>query len=249
MKKLISLFLLSVAFLSAQEAKPEAEKAQPLKKTYQYEVDIQNLTADKRKEYYTKLFKAQTLFNQKRIFETLSELAEVQKIYPNDPASLNIQGACYVEFRNFQKARTAFSNALKAHPENPNVLFNLAEIAFVTHQWQEAHDNLSALLKDQSNLSMRDLIRFKILLCKIKLGAVDEAQELAEKTSFLDDSPLHYYANAAIDYSKDQPAKAEAWLSRCSSIFTDPRLIAPWQDTLIEFGYIKSFYGGDLEVD
>ena len=28
-------------------------------------------------------------------------------------------------------------------------------------------------------------------------------------------------------------------------IFQDPNILAPWQDTLVEYGYIKSFYGGD----
>jgi hypothetical protein len=27
-------------------------------------------------------------------------------------------------------------------------------------------------------------------------------------------------------------------------VFANPAVIAPWQDTLIEFGYIESFYGG-----
>ena len=249
MKKLISLFLISASLLSAQEAQPEADKKAPEKKARQYQIDIQNLTAEKRKEYYTKLFKAQTLFNQKRIFETLAEIDEVQKIYAKDPASLNIEGACYVEFRNFEKARKSFKKALAAHPENRNVLFNLAEISFVTHQWQEAHDALSGLIGEGLNPTMTDLIQFKILLCKIKLGAIDEAQALTDKTSFLDDSPLHYYANAAMEYSNDNAQKAEAWLARCSTIFTNSGVIAPWQDTLIEFGYIKSFYGGDLEVE
>lgn len=249
MKKLISLFLLSASLLSAQEVRPKTEEPAPEKKVFQYQVDLENLTAEMREDYYMKLFKAQTFFNQKRIFETLAQIDEIHKIYDKDPSSLNIKGACYVEFRNFDKARDCFNKALEAHPENPNVLFNLAEIAFVTHQWQEAHDELSKLLKEQANPTMNELIRFKILLCKIKLGALEEAQNLTDGTSFLDDSPLYYYANAAMEYSKDKPTKAEKWLSRGSTVFTDQRQVAPWQDTLIEFGYIKSFYGGDLEVE
>ena len=249
MKTLFPLLFLSACLLSAQEAKPEEETATPEKKVYQYQIDLDNLTAEKRKEYYTKLFKAQTLFNQKRIFETLAEINEVHKIYPNDPSSLNIKGACYVEFRNFDKARSAFQQALKAHPENPNVLFNLAEISFVTHRWEDAHDRLSALLQENANPTMSELIKFKILLCKIKLGAIEEAQAFTNETSFLDDSPLHYYANAAMAYSNDEAVAAEKWLGRASGVFRNAGKIAPWQDTLIEFGYIKSFYGGDLEVE
>jgi hypothetical protein len=28
-------------------------------------------------------------------------------------------------------------------------------------------------------------------------------------------------------------------------VFNNPAVIAPWQDSLIEYGYIQSFYGGD----
>ena len=197
------------------------------------------------------LFKAQTLFNQKRIFETLAQIEEVHKIYSGAPSSLNIQGACYVEFRNFPKAKACFNKALKAHPDNLNVLFNLAEIDFVTQEWQEAHDLLIRLQDNfsEQDSSMVELIKFKIFLCKIKLGQKEETKKIAAETSFLDDSLLHYYTHAALEYDNDQSAKAEVWLARASRIFRNNQAVAPWQDTLIEFGYIKSFYGGDLEVE
>ena len=39
--------------------------------------------------------------------------------------------------------------------------------------------------------------------------------------------------------------KAEEWLAMAGRIFRDPNVLAPWQDTLVEYGYIKSFYGED----
>lgn len=246
------LSLLSASLLSAQEKSEEDKTAKPgKKKALQYQIDLDNLTAEQRQDYYTKLFKAQTLFNQKRIFETIAEINEVHQIYSKAPSSLNIQGACYVEFRNFEKAKASFKLALESHPDNPNVLFNLAEIDFVTQQWQESHDILNRLITEfpKQNESMIELIKFKIFLCKIKLDKQEEAKEIAAATSFLDDSPMHYYSNAAVEYADDNPSKAEEWLARASRVFSNNATIAPWQDTLIEFGYIKSFYGGDLAVD
>lgn len=254
-EKLFTALLLSAfttSLLSAQEKPAEKEAPKPgNKEVLQYQIDLDNLTAEQRQEYYTKLFKAQTLFNQKRIFETIAEINEVHQIYSKAPSSLNIQGACYVEFRDFEKAKKSFKLALESHPGNANVLFNLAEIDFVTQQWQESHDLLNRLLKKfpAQNESMIELIKFKVFLCKIKLDKLEEAKEIAAATSFLDDSPMHYYSNAAVEYAGDNPAKAEEWLARASRVFTSSAVIAPWQDTLIEFGYIKSFYGGDLAVD
>jgi hypothetical protein len=43
--------------------------------------------------------------------------------------------------------------------------------------------------------------------------------------------------------------KAEEWLAIAGRIFQDPNVLAPWQDTLVEYGYIKSFYGDDAGTE
>ena len=82
-------------------------------------------------------------------------------------------------------------------------------------------------------------------LCMKKLGMNTEAAALADKYDFLDDSPYHYYMQAALAYDKKDLVKAEEWLAIAGRIFQDPNVIAPWQDTMVEYGYIKSFYGDD----
>jgi hypothetical protein len=34
-------------------------------------------------------------------------------------------------------------------------------------------------------------------------------------------------------------------MARGGRIFQNPAILSPWQDTLMEFGYIKGFFGGD----
>jgi hypothetical protein len=92
-------------------------------------------------------------------------------------------------------------------------------------------------------------VEFKLLLAKIKLGKIDEARQLADKYDYLDDNPYYYYAQAAIAYHDDKLAEAERWLGSARRVFRNPNALAPWQDTLIEFGYIKSFYGTDLSEE
>lgn len=219
----------------------------------QFAIDLDNLPKDKREKYFEHYFRADTLFKQKRIFECLDEIHALHDIYAKNPASLNLEGACYVEFRSFEKARLAFAKALKANPGNFNVRFNLAEIEFVTESWAESLKQLEALAKEAESkvqlATMLPLIKFKILLCKLKTDDLEGAKAIVAETDFLDDSPLFYYGNAALEYFADNGAEAEVWLARGGRIFRNPGQIAPWQDTLIEFGYIKSFYGGDLEVE
>ena len=86
-------------------------------------------------------------------------------------------------------------------------------------------------------------------MCKKKLGMNAEAATLAEKYDFSDDSPYYYYAKAALAYDGKDLIKAEEWLAIAGRVFQDPNALAPWQDTLVEYGYIKSFYGDDVGDD
>ncbi|HVJ47295.1 MAG TPA: hypothetical protein VM511_12960, partial [Luteolibacter sp.] len=191
------------------------------------------------------------LFQAKRVFETLDELYKAEKVFADAPEIYNLRGSCYVEFRDFDKATVEFDKALVLSPGNPSVEFNIAEVKFVTARqsgkWKEAHDAFDALSKKiaPDNLVLGRLIEFKLLLCKEKLGLKAEVAALAEKYDYLDESPYYYFAQAAIAYEKGDLLKAEEWLAMSGRIFQSPEILAPWQDTLVEFGYIKSFYGDE----
>ena len=249
-RSLIALALALGTGLSFAQAEKADDSATAPKK--QYNIDIANLPEAKRKEFFEHYFRSEQLFGQKRIFECLESIRKAHQIYRKSPATLNLQGACYVEFRNFKKATESFSAAQKADPKNRNVLFNLAEIKFVSQEWPEALSSLNNLLDNHGESfrqGMKDLIRFKILLCQLKTDQVAEAKATINALSYKDDTPLFYFGNAAISYHAEKTTEAEQWLARGRRVFKNPQLLAPWSDTLIEYGYIKSFYGGDLEVE
>lgn len=243
--KRILLLALTVLPLAAQTTPPQPPAA-PVPDLPSVK-EFTNLPEESRTQFTKHLVEASKYFQQKRIFETLDEVTKASKIFADSPSLLNIQGACYVEFRDFDKARECFAKADKLQPGVGSVLFNIAEVEFCDQQWQAAHDRFTALLPKipEKDLAMRRLVEFKILLCKIKLGQLDEALKMADKYDFLDDSPYHYYANAVVQFQQNNLVKAEEWLAIASRIFRDPNILSPWQDTLIEFGYIKSFYGGE----
>jgi tetratricopeptide (TPR) repeat protein len=206
-----------------------------------------NLPEESRKEFIKHLGEANRIFQQKRIFETLEELDKATKIFADSPEIHNLRGSCYVEMRAFDKALAEFEKATALSKDNPSIEFNIGEVYFVTKEWRKALDQFEKVLKllPEDNLALGRLVEFKILLSKNKLGMKDEVTALAEKYDFLDDSPFHYYAQAALAYESKDLIKAEEWLARASRIFQDPNILAPWQDTLVEYGYIKSFYGED----
>ena len=237
------LLLLASPLLHAQDkpANPAVEDLLPSQKAFL------NLPEEKREEFVKHFSEASRYFQQKRIFETLDSLDEAEKIFTDSSEVLNLRGSCYVEMRAFDKAMVAFDKALEINPNNTSIKFNVAEVLFVTKQWQEAHDTFEEIFKSipEGNMSLARLVEFKMLLCKKKLGMDAEVIALAEKYDYQDDSPYYYYAQAALAYEDGDLLKAEEWLARANRIFRDPNIIAPWQDTLVEFGYIKSFYGDD----
>ncbi len=245
MKPFLFLFIILACPVHAQ-AEPPAKPVTP-EDLLPSQKEFLNLPLEQRKEFAELIGEAARLFQQKRIFETLDALDKADKIFSNSPELLNLRGSCFVEMRAFDKATEAFDKALEINPSNTSIRFNVAEVLFVTKQWQKAADVFAQTLKElpESNNSLSRLVEFKILLCKKKLGLDDEVLILAEKYDYQDDSPYYYYAKAALSYDAENLLEAEEWLARANRIFRDPNILAPWQDTLVEFGYIKSFYGDD----
>ncbi len=250
---LFSLLLL-VTPLSAQNKPAPAEKKpeEPKQELQANQKAFLNLPQETRKDFIKNLEEANRLFQEKRIFETLEFLDKAYRIFSDSPEILNLRGSCYVEMRAFDKALADFTKALSFSKGNPSIEFNIGEVYFVTKEWQKCSDIFEKVFKSipKENMALSRLVEFKILLSKKKLGKAAEAKAMAEKYDFLDDSPYYYYAQAAIAYDDKDLIKAEQWLARAGRIFRDPNVLAPWQDTLIEYGYIKSFYGeGDVESE
>ena len=240
------LFLITP--LAAQDEAPPADKAPATSDALlPNQQAFLNLPEESRKEFIKHFSEANRVFQQKRIFEALDEIEKAAAIFKDSPELHNLRGSCYVEMRSFDKALAEFDKALALTKDNPSIEFNVGEVYFVTKQWQKALDTFEKVMKmlPPENTALGRLVEFKILLCKKKLGKDEEAIILAEKYDFLDDSPFYYYAKAALAYDEENLVKAEEWLAIASRIFRDPNVLAPWQDTLVEYGYIKSFYGDE----
>lgn len=248
MKQFLLLILAFTATLHAQNSKPDEKAVDNLSPSQR---EFSNLPEEKRNEFIKLYTEAQRLFSTMRVFETLDALHEAEKIFSNSVELHNLRGSCYVEMRIFDKAEASFKRALEISPKNASVMFNVAECMFVSRQWQASHDKFLELLKmmPANATEMSRLIEFKVLLCKKKLGLENEAMILADKYDYQDDSPYYYYAKAVQAFDKKELAEAEQWMARAARIFRDPKILNPWQDTMMEYGYIKSFFGGEEEAE
>lgn len=251
MKIIITSALLATLFtatLFAQAVKPGEMNLDKTPELSEAQKEFTNLPEQKRIDYLNHVNEANRLFGQKRIFEALEETESARKIFDLNPDVLNMIASCYVEFRDFAKARDFYKRALALAPKSNVILFNIAELEFVTRNWQSCLDKLKEVLPmvPEAGLQTRRIIELKMLLCHLALNQIDEAKALANKYDPLrDDTPYYYYAQASLRYREKDLIKAEEYLQMANRVFENPAYIAPWQDTLIEFGYIASFYGGE----
>ncbi len=249
---LLSLFVLVTPLAAQDEPKPvEKMPVVDAKTLSPNQQAFLNLPEENRKDFVKHLGEANRLFQQKRIFETLDELDKTAKIFVDSPEIYNLRGSCFVEMRAFDKALAEFQKARAFTKDNASIDFNIAEIYFVTKEWKKALDLYETIIKivPPQNVALGRLVEFKMFLCMKKLGMDAGATTLAEKYDFLDDSPYYYFAQAALAYDKKDLVKAEEWLAIAGRIFQDPNVLAPWQDTMVEYGYIKSFYGDDAVAE
>lgn len=205
-----------------------------------------NLPQKDRAAFAKGLDEAKKTFNQKRIFDTLEKIKGIEQICPNHPAALNLKGACLVELRDFAKAQHIFEGILKEQPTSLPVLFNLAEMNFVQKKWAAAEKlfhKIIPLINEGIQKDMKRLCELKLLLCYLKTGKTKEANQLANQYDQWDDSPFYYYAKAAIQYTNNDAEAGDKSIKEARFIWKNDALLTPWQDTFIEYGFLKSFYG------
>ena len=242
------LALMNPVVLHAQAVSPKDLNLDKTPELTAAQKEFTNLPEQKRIDYIKYTSEANRLFGQKRIFEVLEQTDAARKIFDRNADILNMVASCYVEFRDFPKAREFYNKALDLAPKSNVILFNIAELEFVTRNWKACLEKMKTVLPTipETGLQTRRIIELKMLLCHIALNQVEEAKALANKYDPLrDDTPFYYYAQACLKYLNKDIVKAEEYLQMANRVFDNPAYISPWQDTLIEFGYIASFYGGE----
>lgn len=254
MKFIITIFAsITIALtVTAQDARAQEPSPQSSAASNTGEETLKRFMAmpeDTRKLFNRNLYEAQQLFQQKRLFDALQLLDELDKIFKGHPGALTLKAGCYVEMRSFKKAYPIFQEILKITPKSTNIRFNLAELDFVMQNWEAAHQSFAELIKllPPENKNMIQLSEFKMLLCKLKTNRIDEARAMENKYGEWDDTPYYYYAKAALLYHDEKTDEAKKILRDALFVWGDKNRLSSWQDTMIEFGYVRSLYGGQDE--
>lgn len=188
------------------------------------------------------LVQAQSLQAQQRFAEALLLLNEIDEKHPNHPDVSNMRGSIYLTpgLRDFNLAEKYFRQAAELRPGTIAAKFNLAELAFVKHEWESSLKAFEELLKDNPRIPLVvwHLILFKTLICHLQLDQVADAEAILKRHfGFMDDTPAYYYAKAALQFHAKKGGVAADWLMKASAIFKKADN-EPYLDTLMEVGWV-----------
>lgn len=191
-------------------------------------------------EFSKLLESARKSFESHDISSALAALEEAGDLYEMHPDVLNLRGSCYVELRDFEKALTDFSQALKKMPNSPAIHFNIGEVHFVSKRWDDAIQSFNQAkdrLAPESD-ALLQLIDFKLMLCEAGRGNRVEFEARADANSRVQGTPLSEYTKVVRAFQAEDESAAGDAFKTISELFPNAEVKAPWNDTLTEFGYV-----------
>jgi tetratricopeptide (TPR) repeat protein len=194
-------------------------------------------TADKK--FMDLLMEVRKLAAQNQPQKALEKLVEAEALKPGNPVVFNARGSVYTSMKDYAKAREAFTKAEALNPNAFEARFNLTELDYVQGNYEQAAESFAKLLDIHASLPehIRNLVQFKILVCKLKLGKLPEAEALVTTYAFKDESPVGYFTKATFALQKGDQATANEWLAKAQKNF-QPGEILPYLDALVEARWI-----------
>ncbi|MEG0837389.1 MAG: hypothetical protein RSE01_06375 [Akkermansia sp.] len=250
------LLLCTLGMASAEMTKPNPNSPNAIKqakqnakeKTPVWVEQFNKLSDQQKKEYVLTFRQAEQLFAQNRIIETIGILDRLEKIFPDNPGLYNMKGSCYLKIKDIPASITNFKKAFDMNPDNNSVLFNLAEVYFVSHDYKTAINEFNHLLKQLSKereapLLMKSLIQFKQFICYTKLGDTNKAKEYETLYTQSDDTPYYYCIQAVKQIQEGKTDAGQLSILSAARIYESSGMFQPFSDTLSEVGLIPSIEG------
>lgn len=191
-------------------------------------------------EFSKRLESARKSFDTHDISSALAELEMAADLYETHPDVLNLRGSCHMELRDFEKALSDFSQALKKMPESPAIHFNIGEVHFVSKRWDDAIQSFNQAkdsLAPESD-ALLQLIDFKLMLCEAGRGNRVEFEARFDANSQVQRTLLSEYIKVVKAFQAEDDAAVGAGFKTISEMFPIAEVRAPWNDTLTEFGYV-----------
>lgn len=155
-------------------------------------------------------------FDAKKYDEALLKLQTLEKKLPGDAFIQNLLGAAYTKKKDFATAQKYFDKSLEMQPDFFPAKFNLGELIFLQRQYPEA---LKYFQQMQERDPQNELLQFKVFLCQLQLGNMEEAAKALKAVKYPGDTPAWYYSQAAWASKNGDNKKAVEYVTGAQYIF------------------------------
>ena len=197
------------------------------------------LPPEKRKEFGLLLNEGMRLVQARRVQEAAEQLNAAETIWPDHPDLLMNKGAVLVRMKDYERATRYYAKGAALYPDIWSMRFNLAEMDFVRKDFKKAQEGFAAIQSKEKDLKLSEsrLIEYKIILCLLMQGKMDEFRKRLDQFDLIDDTPIRYYGMAAFHFHEGEKEKAQEWVKDAHKIYQASTLEL-YEDSLIELGWL-----------
>lgn len=200
--------------------------------------ELSNLPRAKREEYIAHFAKAKAALAQGNWVDCDAELTSCEFLFNKNPNIHNLRVACYIEQKRFADAEEEMEKARKLLPSDPTTLVNMAGLHMAKKDYAACISSMTEVLESPAlNLTIsqevRDILVFRIFLCHLMRGELQQAEEWVSDLTPISDTPLFYYSRAAICLYLRDAAGARRDLQSASNIFGESGMLVPYQRALL----------------
>jgi tetratricopeptide (TPR) repeat protein len=148
----------------------------------------------------------------------LDRLDVLQGPAAQDLSVLNLRGAILTKMGRYQEALDLFNAILATDRNYFPAAFNLGEVQFLSG---DVEGSLETFQRMRRRDPRNELVRFKVLVCLLKLNRDDEAKRIADGLIPAGGTPAWYYAQAMIARKAGDEKTAQKHLAAARSIYLD----------------------------
>ena len=169
-----------------------------------------------------------------------SLIEKADQLKPDQPDGWNLRGMVFLKQNAFDKAEAAFARAVMLDPKLWAAQFNLAEAPFQGKDYARARPRFEKLLEQTDRFKQArewELVQFKVFLSCLLMGDdAGAARKLSKLPATGGITPAYLYAQAALSFSRKDPATARRTLTAAQNSFS-PLLNELFSNSLVSAGW------------
>ncbi len=158
------------------------------------------------------------LMGQSKFPQAEANVEELFKLKPDNASIHTLSGALKSLQKDHDGARVDYQTALKLNPKSFSASFNLAEIEFVTANYEAAQEQFQTLLNARPT---DEVLLFRVYICALKRNEPKVAAETLEKFPPVGKTPARQYAEAVRLYSENKAGEARKLVASAKVLYPE----------------------------